>query len=182
MKKSERNRNCASCVGILIDYQIKHTEDSCPLRASLHCNYCCKYGHATNECPAPPPDYVYTTCVSSAINALRRRRLRAATEAAKTSAEKVEKDSIYYPAKELLENEKVLREFVRARIGIPAVKIEENKKRIKKWSGEQGIAVRYITDVGVEEDKFAEYDRYYAAANPRPSPHNPSPANTKAAC
>jgi hypothetical protein len=115
----------------------------------------------------PPPDYVYTASVGSAIQALRRRRLRAAAEAAELAAEKVEKDSVYYPAKELFENEKVLREFVRARIGIPAVKIEENKKRIKKWAGAQGIAVRYIPDAGVEEDKFAEYDRYYAAANPQ---------------
>lgn len=166
MKKSERNRNCASCVGILIDYQIKHTEDSCPLRASLHCNYCCKYGHATNECPVPPPDSVYTTNIGSAINALRWRRAKIAAERA-AATEKVEKDSVYYPAKELLENEKVLREFVRARIGIPAVKIEENKKRIRVWADKQKIAVRYIADVGMEEDKFAEYDRYYAAANPR---------------
>lgn len=173
MRKSERNRTCAACAGVLIDYQIKHTVDTCPLRASLHCTYCSKYGHSTRDCPLPPPDCVYTVSLGSAIEALRRRRAKGLAEAEEGVAV-TEKDSVYYPAKELLENEKVLREFVRARIGIPAVKIEENKKRIRAWAGAQKIAVRYIPDVGAEEDKFAEYDRYYAAANPK--------TDTKAAC
>jgi hypothetical protein len=86
---------------------------------------------------------------------------------AAASKEEVEKDSPYYPAKELLENEKVLREFVRAHIGIPAVKIEENKKRIKEWTKRNGWRIRYIPDTQVE-DQFAKfnYDEEFRKANP----------------
>ncbi len=73
----------------------------------------------------------------------------------------------HYPALEVLENEKVLREFVRGRIGIPAMKIEENKRRIKEWAKEAGVKIRYIADKK-EEDKFAEYDRIYEEYNPKP--------------
>lgn len=79
-----------------------------------------------------------------------------------------DKSSVYSPAKEILDNEKVLREFVRARIGIPAVKAEENKKRIREWAKAVGTDVRYIPDEGaVAIDNFAEYDRIYAELNPK---------------
>ena len=165
MQAVASKRNCAFCVGILIDYKIKHTEDACPLRASLHCTYCCKYGHTTSKCPTPPPDSVYTTSPSGALEQLRRRKAAIAAEKARAT-ENIEKDSWYYPAKELLENEKVLREFVRINIKIPAVKIERNKEHIKKWAAKNGVNVRYIKEVACE-DIFAEYDRIYEAANPK---------------
>ncbi len=150
--------NCTHCVNILIDYQIKHTEEKCPLRASLYCLHCRKHaGHATKDCQAKPPDHVYASSIQGIQRQIARRREAAA------AAEREEPD---VGAKEILDNEKVLREFVRARIGIPAVKPEENKKRIKEWAKAVGTAVRYIPDEAAVEN-FAEYDRIYAELNPK---------------
>ncbi len=101
------------------------------------------------------------------------RKALAAVDAARTAPPEPVKEKLpsrkdpHYPALEVLENERVLREFVRGRIGIPAMKIEENKRRIKEWAKEVGVRIRYIEDKK-EEDKFAEYDRIYEEYNPKP--------------
>lgn len=170
--------NCKHCINILIDYQIKHSEGTCPLRASFHCAHCHAHvGHTTGECPKAPPDSVYAGSIQGLIRQVRRARARVHA-AAEDAGLQPDKSSVYSPAKEILDNEKVLREFVRARIGIPAVKAEENKKRIREWAKAVGTDVRYITDEGaVAIDNFAEYDRIYAELNPKAVD---SPAEVKA--
>jgi hypothetical protein len=160
--------NCKHCINILIDYQIKHSEGACPLRASFHCAHCHAHvGHTTGTCPKAPPDYVYAGSIQGLIRRVQRARASAAV-ATEDDCLQTDKLSVYSPAKEILDNEKVLREFVRARIGIPAVKAEENKKRIREWAKAVGTDVRYIPDEGaVAIDNFAEYDRIYAELNPK---------------
>lgn len=164
---SRQFTSCKHCIDILIDYQIKHTEETCPLRASFHCMHCHAHvGHTTDACPKAPPDYVYAGSLAGLQRKIARKRAAAAADADLQP----DKSSDYSPAKEILDNEKVLREFVRARIGIPAVKAEENKKRIKEWAKAVGTAVRYIPDSAGAVDNFAEYDRIYATLNPKTAP------------
>ncbi len=159
------SNNCKHCVDVLVGFQIKHTEEDCPLRAALHCRYCCTYGHSSDECDDAPPDYVYKVNMHKALAAVDAARVAEPVEPVKEKLPS--RRDPHYPALEVLENEKVLREFVRGRIGVPAMKIEENKRRIKEWAKEAGVKIRYIEDKK-EEDKFAEYDRIYEEYNPKP--------------
>jgi hypothetical protein len=169
------SNNCKHCVDILVGFQIKHSEEDCPLRAALHCRYCCTYGHASDDCEDAPPDYVYKNNMSKALAEVDAAR----QPAAPPTKEKLPKKSSdpYYPALELIENERVLREFVRGRIGIPAMKIEENKRRIREWAKEAGVKIRYIEDKEAV-DNFAEYDRIYDELNPKPAGRQQKKANT----
>lgn len=125
----------------------------------MHCHVS---GHRSDQCERQPPEHCYTNTVAGAVAAILRRKTAAA---AATEEPKVSRKSEYYPARELLENEKVLREFVRSHIGIPALKLEENKARIKEWTKTSGWKIRYIPDKEYE-DEFAKYDVAFRKANP----------------
>lgn len=43
--------SCLICKDILVDYTLTHTEEACPLRASLMCTYCNVSGHSNIGCP-----------------------------------------------------------------------------------------------------------------------------------
>ena len=45
---------CSICKTTLIDFNIIHTEERCPLRMARYCSFCAQYGHLTTKCPAKP--------------------------------------------------------------------------------------------------------------------------------
>ena len=162
------------CDGILLSCQTPHTNETCPLKGAFFCMHCHISGHRSDQCTRQPPEHCYTNTVAGAINAIIRRKTAVAAE----PEPKVSRKSCYYPARELLENDKVLREFVRSHIGIPALKIEENKARIKEWTKTSGWKIRYIPDTE-ESDEFAKYDEAFIKANPHLE--NAASLNTEAA-
>ena len=50
---------CSICKDVLVNFAIAHTEFMCPLRNSMYCCNCAKYGHLTKACPSKPSN-VYT--------------------------------------------------------------------------------------------------------------------------
>ena len=162
MPRKTQKTTCNHCDGILLTCSTPHTEDSCPLQAAFFCMHCHIHGHRSDQCQKQPPEYCYTNTVAGAVLSIIRRKT---AESEPAAVEKVSRKSPYYPARELLENDKVLREFVRSHIGIPALKIEENKARIKEWTKTSGWKIRYIPDEDAD-DKFAKYDEEYLKANP----------------
>ena len=171
---------CAFCADTLVGYQIKHAEADCPLRACLTCNACGEGGHSSDTCPERPPEYCYKGTLAKSLTAWLASRKAAATE--DDSQEVAAAAAPKRPTIELLEDEKVFREFVRNRVVFepgegPAMKIEENKRKIKRWAKEAGVRVIFKEkDSGAADDKFAKYDRIYEEYNPRSKPKTTSTA------
>ena len=164
MPRKTQKTTCKHCDGIILTSCTPHSEDACPLQAAFFCMHCHTHGHSADQCQKQPPEYCYTNTLAGTISSIIRRKT---AEQEPEKKEKVSKRSVYYPARELLENDKVLREFVRSHIGIPALKLEENKARIKEWTKTSGWKIRYIPDEEVH-DQFAKYkyDEAYLKANP----------------
>lgn len=128
-------------------------------------------------CPQPIPEYCYKDTLAKSLNAWLTARSQAAAIAEADSQEAAAAAAPKRPTIELLEDEKVFREFVRARVVFgpgegPAMKIEENKRKIKKWAKEAGVKVVFKEKeggAGPAEDKFAKYDRIYEEYNPAPA-------------
>jgi hypothetical protein len=166
---------CAFCATTLIGYQLKHAEADCPLRACLTCNECGEDGHSGDMCPQPIPEYCYKNTLGKTVAALVARQRTAVEDDSQEAAVAAIAASSKRPIIELLEDEKVFREFVRARMVFgpgegPAMKIEENKKKIKRWAKEAGVRVVFKEKKASDsEDKFAKYDRIYDECNPKPT-------------
>ena len=164
---------CTFCADTLVGYQIKHTEADCPLRACLSCNACGEDGHSDDTCTQAPPEYCYKNTLAKTLNAFLDSRCGPKEDDSQEAAAAAAPKKLTI---ELLEDEKVFREFVRARMVFepgegPAMKIEENKKKIKRWAKEAGV--RVVFKEKKEEDEklaanFAKYDRIYEEYNPKP--------------
>lgn len=179
---------CAFCATTLVGYQLKHAEADCPLRACLTCTECGEDGHSNDMCANLIPEYCYKTTVAKSLKAFVVARRTAAADAEADSQEAAVAAAPKRPTIELLEDEKVFREFVRARVVFgpgegPAMKIEENKRKIKKWAKEAGVRIVFKEKEGgaCAEDKFAKYDRIYEEYNPRSKPKttSTSPSNNQ---
>ncbi len=179
--RSRTAATCQFCATTLVGYQLKHAEADCPLRACLTCSECGEDGHSSDMCANPIPEYCYKTTVAKSLKAFVAARRTAAADAEADSQEAAAAAAPKRPTIELLEDEKVFREFVRARVVFgpgegPAMKIEENKRKIKRWAKEAGVKVVFKEKEGgagagagaSTEDKFAKYDRIYEEYNPRP--------------
>lgn len=166
---------CAFCADTLVGYQIKHAEADCPLRACLTCTECGENGHSGDMCPQPIPEYCYKGTVAKSLTAWLTARSQAAANAEADSQEAAAAAAPKRPTIELLEDEKVFREFVRARVVFPEgtappMKIEKNKQIIKTWAKEAGVRVVFKEkeEVGAAgADNFAKYDRIYEEYNPK---------------
>jgi hypothetical protein len=171
---------CAFCATTLVGYQLKHAEADCPLRACLTCNECGEDGHSGDMCSQPTPEYCYKNTLGKAVAALVAGQIQEddSQEAAIAAAPK-------RPTIELLEDERVFREFVRARVVFgpgegPAMKIEENKRKIKKWAKEAGVRIVFKEkDEKAGEDKFAKYDRIYEEYNPKTKKQSKTASTTQ---
>jgi hypothetical protein len=197
---------CAFCATTLVGYRLKHAEADCPLRACLTCNACGEDGHSSDMCTQGPPEYCYKNTVAKSLKAFLAARRNADADAEADSQEAAAAAAPKRPIIKLLEDEKVFREFVRARVVFgpgegPAMKIEENKRKIKKWAKEAGVKVVFKEKAPVRpsasvcckdctsrcvavscpasysEDIFAKYDRIYEEYNPRPKTTGTPPSN-----
>ncbi len=170
-----RASTCTFCADTLVGYQIKHTEADCPLRACLSCNACGEDGHSDDTCTQAPPEYCYKNTLAKSLNAFLDSRCGPKEDDSQEAAAAAAPKKLTI---ELLEDEKVFREFVRARMVFgpgegPAMKIEENKRKIKRWAKEAGVRVVFKEKKEVDEKlaaNFAKYDRIYEEYNPRPKP------------
>ena len=64
---------CTICIRIMgASFSGSHTETDCPLRASMYCSICARYGHLHNNCPAAShyrPSILYIKNSDNAIRA-----------------------------------------------------------------------------------------------------------------
>ena len=63
---------CTICIRIMdASFSGSHTETDCPLRASMYCSICARYGHLQEKCPAASHYHPYILYIKQSDNAIR---------------------------------------------------------------------------------------------------------------
>jgi hypothetical protein len=123
---------CSICDKILVNFQIPHTEQSCPLRVSRYCSYCAQYGHITRACPAKPRRWAREAVYVEQL--ISPSELKEFNITSRTLINKREKEEEPEQLLEIFDSDKVIAEFLRARDVKVSKKAKDNRVKLNEYA------------------------------------------------
>lgn len=118
---------CSYCAHILVGYSIRHSEDVCPLRKSMYCKFCAKYGHIPSTCTRKPSSIALAPVDPSSL-----------PQPAPQSPESTK------PVVELKKIDTVIREYLRNHGQEGSITKQDIPKLLAKHAKKMGIDIRLI--------------------------------------
>ena len=142
---------CTECREILPNFMIPHLPTSCPVRNSLYCGFCSRYGHTSKTCDvAPPPWAKNVTYVEQLIpsDTLKQYKIKTKTPLCSSIPSTIPGINEKIPngpeTIELRDNDKLIKAWLRAR-GVPATENHrKNKELLQQFADRHGRVLVYL--------------------------------------
>lgn len=141
---------CTDCREALPNFMIPHLPSACPVRNSLYCGFCSRYGHTSKTCDvAPPPWATKVTYVEQLVptDAIKEYKITSKTPidthlgVPPPLTDKIPNgpDTI-----EIREDDKIIKAWLRAR-GVPATENHrKNKELLQQYADRHGRVLVYL--------------------------------------
>jgi predicted RNase H-like nuclease (RuvC/YqgF family) len=130
---------CSICKEKYSDFDIPHSEASCPFRTSRYCSYCAKYGHLTKSCPARPSHSFTEPAFKEVLSGTGLKEI-----VSKTPIKGLPKDkpqSLLH----IKDDDKIISQFLRDK-GIKASRqLKENRQLLEEYAKLEGNRLIYLS-------------------------------------
>lgn len=140
---------CTECREALPNFMIPHLPSACPVRNSLYCGFCSRYGHTSKTCDvAPPPWATKVAYVEQLVptDAIKEYKITTKTPLDTHLVIPPPTDKIPNGPEtiEIREDDKIIKAWLRAR-GVPATENHrKNKELLQQFADRHGRVLVYL--------------------------------------